>query len=139
MGFWSDAFSDLGDNLALVVAAGSDVVRNVNPLDDAFMSGDANNTAAVVEHQLARDQGREVDRARIEASAEGGLARIKDAATQTGGQVADVAGDVLDAGGKVAGGALDLLTNPWFLGAAALLLGAAIAAPYVAPVLARLK
>lgn len=131
-GFWEHAFSSLGDNVALVNDAIGDLQDNLNPFSDQFMTGDAKRTATEVETQLARDQGRAVNQARIDASSHGGVTTIKDAGVKTGHQVATTAGHTIGTG-------LDLLTNKWFLAGVALVVVLAVAAPYVAPVLGKLK
>jgi hypothetical protein len=137
MGFWGHAFESLSDNLEIAGAAALDVADNLNPLSDQFLSGDAKRTATVVEEQLAHEDGREVDNSRIERSSHGGVERIVDAGKATTAQVGDVVAEVADGAAGAAGGALDLLTNKWFLLVAAVGIGLAVAAPYLAPVVAR--
>lgn len=137
MGFWSDAFEDLSDNAAIVWAAVGDINDNLNPLSDQFLSGEARRTATEVEEQLAREQGREVDPRRIAVSSSGGLERIAEAGTQTGKDVGHAVASTLESGGKLAGGALDLLSNKWVLGGLAVVVVLAVAAPYIAPAVAR--
>lgn len=136
-GFWSHAFGSLGDNLSIINAVAGDVEDNLNPFSDAFMSGDAGQTAAEVERQRALEQGRAYDQAKVDRSKDGGLATVGTAAEETGDQVGAKVGEVVDGAAAVAGGALDMLFNPWVLGAVAVVVVLVIAAPYVAPVAAK--
>jgi hypothetical protein len=131
-GFWSDAFDNIGNNLRLVGAAVADATDYTSWVD-----GRASRTAAEVERQKAEAEGRAYDAGRAQRSAEGGLARIGEAAAATAGDVAKAAGKAADKAGAVAGGLLDALMSPWVLAGLAVVVGLVVAAPYVAPVLAR--
>lgn len=133
MGFWEHAFDSFSDNLAILGAVVVDVAGNTNPFSEQFLSGDAHATAAEVESQLSRDQGREYDLSRVESSAEGGLSLIGDAASQTGSQVGAAVGETLATAGSAAGKTLDALTNPWVLGALAVVVVGVLVAPYAIP------
>lgn len=137
-------FDSLRDDAAFFVAAADDVMGNLNPLDDRFLSGDAPITATVAEIQLAAEEGRPVDAERIRLSSgkltaeeeayarehniDTGLAVIGTAAKET-------AETAIEEKLKPTLSALELLTNPWVLGGVALVVVAAVAAPYVAPFL----
>jgi hypothetical protein len=135
MSFWEDAFTGLSDNLTLIGTAVLDGTDNINPFSDAFLSGDAKRTAAEAERQNAEREGRAYDERRAEASAKGGLATIEEGVRATGADVGKKAGEVLSAGGKAAGSALDALTNPWIVGPVLVLVALVVAAPYVTPLL----
>lgn len=132
-GFWSHAFDSLEDNVDLFFAAVEDLSDNLNPLSDQFLSGDARNTATEVERQIARDEVREVDPARIERSAAGGLGTLRDAAEGTAAEIKAAAGETLDTTAQVVGGVLDALTNPWVLGTIGLVVVGVLVAPYAVP------
>lgn len=133
MDFWTHAFDSLGDNLSIIGAVGSDLLANVNPFSDEFLTGDATATATEVERQIARDQGRQVNPQRIDASKGGGLGTVRDATAKTVDDTKAAAGQALDTAGKAAGGVLDAITSPWVLGALALVVAGVLAAPYVVP------
>jgi hypothetical protein len=133
MGFWEHAFDSFGDNIDILGAVVEDAADNLNPWSDQFLSGDAKNTATVVETQLAAEGNRDVDQSRIDRSAAGGLELIEEGVSATGGDVKAAAGTVLDSAGKVAGKALDALSDPWLLGALGFAVIAIVAAPYVVP------
>lgn len=111
---WVDDFTD---NLELAVSVASDAadVRN-------WWNGTAPNTARTVEEQMAEREGRAVDQGRIDRSAEGGLARIGDAAGETVDQVVEKAKDAGTFLGK---------WGPWILGGVALVVVGVVALPYV--------
>lgn len=111
MGFWTDALERLGDNARLVGAAALDWV-------DPWAGADAPRTAAEVERQAARDEGRAVDAARVERMAQGGAARIGAAASRTGAQV-----------GAVVDEAASVLASPWLWAAVATVAVAWVAWP----------
>lgn len=137
MGFWSDAFDSLGDNLTLVGKVAEDVVGNLNPLSEQYATGDARNTAAEAERQNAAREGRAFDEKRAESSGKGGLTVVKDATKETIANVAKKTGETVDGAGKVAGGALDLFTNPYVLAGIGAVVLAILVAPYAAPVVAK--
>lgn len=133
MGFWEHAFESFGDNLSIIGSVAEDVAGNLNPFDDQFLSGNAENTATEVERQIALEQGRDVDPVRADVSAAGGMNLIRDAATNTAGDVKAAAGSALSTAGKAAGGVLDAITNPWVIAVVGTLVLAVFAAPYVIP------
>lgn len=135
MSFWEDAFTNIGDNLTLVKTAILDGADNLNPMSDQFLSGDAKRTAAEAERQNAEREGRAYDERRAKESAEGGLENIPVAVRLTVDNVGKKTGEVLAAGGKAAGSALDALTNPWIVVPVLVLVGLVVAAPYVTPLL----
>jgi len=135
MGFWSNAFSDFGDNLTLVETSILDAADNLNPFSDAFLSGDAKRTATEAERQNAEREGRAFSERRAQDSAKDGLSTISVAVTTTKEQVGQKAGELVDGGAKAAGGLLDALTNPWIVVPALVLVGLVVAAPYVTPLL----
>lgn len=122
--FWEHAFDSLGDNLEIIGAVQADVIGNLNPFSDQFLSGDAYTTASVVESQNARDENRPIEPNRIHASGDGGLALISEAASETASQVKTAAGDVVS-----------FVTNPWVIGGVVTVVVAIFAAPYVVPAL----
>jgi hypothetical protein len=132
-GFWEHAFDSFGDNIDIIGSVLEDVADNLNPLGDQFLSGDARNTAETVERQLAAAEGRDVDQSRIENSAQGGLELIDEGVRATASDVQAETGKVLSGAAEVAGGALDLVTNPWVIGAVGVVVLAVFAAPYVVP------
>ena len=135
MGFWTDAFSSLGDNLTLVETSVLDATDNLNPFSEQFLSGEARRTAAEAEKQNAERAGRVYDERRAEASGKEGLATISQAVKDTGSDVGAKAGAALETGAKAAGSALDAITNPWIVVPVLLLVGLVVAAPYVTPLL----
>lgn len=137
MGWWSEAFDNLGDNLTLLGKAGEDVVQNLNPFSDEFATGEAKATAAEVERQLAQRGGREFDQSRADASAKQGLAKLATGAKATVKDAGKTLAEGADAAGKAAGGALDLLTNPVVLGIGAGIVVLVLLAPYLSPVVAK--
>lgn len=137
MGFWSDAFDNLGDNLTLLGKAAEDLGDNLNPFSDQFASGDAKNTAAEAERQNAERAGREFSQERADASAKGGLEQVRKASAGTVADAGKTVGRIVDGGAKVAGTGLDLLTNPYVLAGIAAVVLAILVAPYAAPVVAK--
>lgn len=139
MAFWEEAFTGLTDNLALVGTAILDASANANPFSDDFLSGKATRTAAEAEKQNAEREGRVYDERRAEASSQGGAETIYEGVRLTIGDVGKKTGEVVGAGAKAAGGALDALTNPWIVGPVLVLVALVIAAPYVTPLLPKGK
>lgn len=135
MGFWTDAFSGLADNLTLVETSILDVTDNLNPFSEQFASGEARRTAAEAERQNAEREGRVYDERRAENSSKDGIATVYEGVRATSSDVGTKVGDVVDTGAKAAGSALDALTNPWIVVPALILVGLVVAAPYVTPLL----
>lgn len=113
MSFWSDLY----DNAAVIGAAATDAVDVRN-----WLTGEAPNTARIVEQQVAEREGREVDQGRIDRSTEGGLERIREAGVAT---IDDVAERAQNAGTFLG------TYGPWIVGGVALLALGVVALPYV--------
>lgn len=124
-----DFLSNLWDDATIAVAAYTDVVDNLNPFSDSFLSGEAKNTALTAEVQNAERENRPVDVNHIISSGKDGVGKIGDAANDTVSQVLDKVEDATSFG---------LKALPWVLGAVAAVGLLAVAAPYVSPVLRRI-